>query len=162
MIPLEIVTTTYKRVIGAICRNDLVSIQDPIDYILNMVQEYGIEDGDPQKLFLRIKGELHPFQLNLIESEDISIVYHNIVAPYGAYEYARFNGISFVFHTKESNHRFFPHVHAKYGNDEISIYLHDLRVVGKMSPNIKRTAVEYVKNHLDDFLKEWNNIINPT
>ena len=100
MIPLEIVTTTCKRVIGAICRNDLVSIQDPIDYILNMVQEYGIEDGDPQKLFLRIKGKLHPFQLDLIESEDISIVYLNIVAPYGAYEYARFNGISFAYFVK--------------------------------------------------------------
>ena len=88
------------------------------------------------------------------------IVYNNIVPPYGAYEYDRQDGIVFYFHTAEAPHRNFPHIHARYSGENISIYLSEYRTVGHFSNRKKeKLAVEYVVEKKEELLQKWNELI---
>lgn len=98
--------------------------------------------------------------LSNIKDGVLSILYNNIIPPYGACEYDRKNGIVFYFHTAEAPHRNFPHIHAWYSGENISIYLSDCRTVGHFSNSKKeKMALEYVLEKKDELLQKWNEII---
>lgn len=90
----------------------------------------------------------------------LSVLYNNVIPPYGAYEYERKDGVVFYFHTAEAPHRNFPHIHAWHSGETISIYLSDYRTVGHFSNRKKeKSAVAYVKENSADILQKWNEII---
>ncbi len=68
------------------------------------------------------------------------------------------NGISFVIHSNESNHSI-PHLHAKYGEFEISIAIDDAKVIcGNLPKSKEKYAVNWVKYNREKLLNEWNEI----
>lgn len=69
------------------------------------------------------------------------------------------NGIKFIVHTNEGKHHN-PHVHAKYGEYEVSIDIltGDILVENIPKKNCK-IAVEWVLSHKDKLLTDWKNIV---
>ena len=97
---------------------------------------------------------------NLTNADEI--VYSDVIAPQNAAEFERKNGIVYFFHSSEKPHLNYPHVHARYGEDTISISLRDFTVIGSFSSKKKqKEAVEYVKNkqNLTRLKAEWNRIM---
>ncbi len=95
-----------------------------------------------------------------IKDGSLSILYNNIIPPYGAYEYDRRDGIVFYFHTAEAPHRNFPHIHAWYSGETISIYLSDYRTVGHfLNRKKEKLAVAYVVEKNEELLQKWNELI---
>lgn len=111
-------------------------------------------------LCVKRETEWLPFDVELLRSDNVCVAYVDIIKLDNAYEYCRENGISYFFHLSEASHRPFPHIHARYSGEEISIFLNNLKVEGKFGSKTKqREAVEYVKSHKDDLLQEWFRIM---
>ena len=131
---------------------------DILEYILNIFHTHNCPDAiDAQKLYIRhAHEEIHPLRSTDVLKDGDVIFYLAIIALSNAYEYGYEDGIHYFFHTSEQGHQNHPHIHARYGEDEISIYFSDFHVVGKMkSPVIQSRAVKYVKKHLADMCEEW-------
>ena len=87
------------------------------------------------------------------------VYYCNIVAPQNAQEYARENGITYFFRTSENPHIYNPHIHAKYGDEDISIPLSNGQIIGEFTNKHKqKEAIRFVQSHNKDIQKEWNQI----
>lgn len=73
-------------------------------------------------------------------------------------------GIQFIIHSNEKDkHKYNPHVHVKYGNEELFIYIKDGMVLNNASfKNRKKTkiAINYVLEHKKKLLESWNKITN--
>ena len=68
------------------------------------------------------------------------------------------NGVKFIIKTNEGNHGL-PHVHAQYGEFNISISIEDGVVLAGNLPNRnKKIAVDWVLKHKDRLLNDWKNI----
>ncbi len=67
---------------------------------------------------------------------------------------------SFIsFTQRKKGHLYYPHIHASYGGETISVYFSDLHIIGKMkSPSRRRMIVKYVKENLEALYAEWNKI----
>ena len=64
-------------------------------------------------------------------------------------------GISFVVHSNEQNHCI-PHVHAGYGEYEVSIDIITGKVlVGNIPKKNQKIAVDWVKKNRDKLLSDW-------
>lgn len=128
------------------------------DYILHIYQENGYQDAlNADKLFASNEnGERIPFyDISSIQKAE-RIEYLSIIAPNNAYEYKRQDGILYFFHTSEGKHMEYPHIHARCGREEISVYFSDFHVIGKMMPPKRRQAVRYVKEHIEDMKEKWD------
>ena len=98
--------------------------------------------------------------IDFIVDNTLSVLYDNVVAPYGAYEYDRVDGLIFFFHTAENCHKKYPHIHVRYSGEEISIYLLKNKIIGSLSnKKMLKRAVEYVNEHFDELIFEWNKIV---
>ncbi len=65
------------------------------------------------------------------------------------------NGITFIVHSNEQNHTI-PHVHARYGEYEISIAIETGEVLAGNLPNKnQKIAIEWVLNHKEKLLSDW-------
>ena len=129
------------------------------DYILHVYQNHGCADASsPEKLYVwREKDGLIPLHdVSAIGSNE-TIVYSAIVAVENANVFDREDEITYFFHSSESEHVKYPHVHARYGNEEISIYFSNYRIVGTMRSAKKKKAVAYVKSHIEDLKNAWVN-----
>ena len=70
----------------------------------------------------------------------------------------KYNGLKFEIRTKETCHAT-PHVHAEYGEFEISIEIETGKILAGNLPNKnKRLAIEWVLKNKQKLLKDWNNI----
>lgn len=97
---------------------------------------------------------------NFIKNNELEIKLIHIVTPQNAKEFTRLNGLVYFFHTNENQHEHSPHIHVKYAEDEISIYLKDFCVIGKLKNNKKeKEAIRFVKHNIDKINNEWNKII---
>ena len=68
------------------------------------------------------------------------------------------NGITFCVRTNEQNHTI-PHVHAKYGDYNISIEIATGKVLaGNLPKKNQKVAVEWVLKNKDKLLVDWRNI----
>ena len=66
------------------------------------------------------------------------------------------NGIEFIVHSNEKNHAR-PHIHAKYGEYEISIAIDDQEVLaGNLPKKNTKIAQNWVKTHKNELMEEWN------
>ena len=69
----------------------------------------------------------------------------------------RINGISFIVHSNEQNHSI-PHIHAKYGEYEISVAIITGEILaGNLPKKNRKIAVDWVLNHKKQLLSDWNN-----
>ena len=67
-------------------------------------------------------------------------------------------GVEFSIRTNEANHTI-PHVHAKYGEYEISISLEDGRILaGNLPPKRTAIATKWVQSNKEKLMTSWNNI----
>lgn len=135
---------------------------DILKYILDIFHSHDCPDAiDAQKLYIQhAHEEIHPLRSTDVLKDGDAIFYLAIIALSNAYEYGREDGIRYFFHTSEQGHQNHPHIHARCGEDEISIYFSDFHVIGKMkSPVIQSRAVRYVKNHLSDMCEKWNDYV---
>lgn len=68
------------------------------------------------------------------------------------------NGIKFVVRSKENCHTV-PHVHAEYGEYQISIDIVTGEVrSGNLPKKNQRIATDWVKAHRQQLLNDWNNM----
>ena len=68
------------------------------------------------------------------------------------------NGITFCVRTNEQNHTI-PHVHAKYGDYNISIEIATGKVLaGNLPKKNQKVAVEWVLKNKDKLLVDWRDI----
>ena len=67
-------------------------------------------------------------------------------------------GVKFIVHTLEQNH-VVPHVHAEYGEYQISIAIEDQKILaGNLPPKQQKIAQQWVKEHREALLSKWDNI----
>lgn len=138
--------------------------EDVLFSIKEKLLEYGLKNVNENEFYTQNKIPLNKENiLNHIVNNTLFVIYNNLVAPYGAYEYGREDGMLFFFHTSETPHKHFPHIHVRYSGEIISIYLPTLKTEGKFSnKKIMKRALAYVKINQKAILKKWNEIIgNP-
>ena len=161
MITLCYANNVQRANVGEISIEALKQAENAEKYILEAYQKAGCAKADdPHRLYVkRGNGDLEPLCQAALEDNE-TILYSAVVAPENALEYAKEDGITYIFHTAEQGHRANPHIHARFGGDEISIYFSDLHVVGNMkSKKKRRQAVKYVEANLADMLEFWNRIM---
>lgn len=65
-------------------------------------------------------------------------------------------GVEFIVHTNEQNHNL-SHIHAKYGEYEITIAIESGKVLaGNLPPKQTRIAQRWVKNNQAKLRNDWN------
>ncbi len=95
--------------------------------------------------------------LNFVVDNTLLVVYKSIIVPYGAHYYDFFDGIEYYFHSSEKCHLKYPHIHAKYNSEEITINLNNFSVAGQFSNRPKmNTAIKYVKKNIKSILVKWH------
>ena len=129
--------------------------------IKHKLAEYGLTDIDEENFYTYEKTKLNKENIiSSISDNVLFVLYNNIAAPYGAYEYGREDGMVFFFHTSEKPHKYFPHIHVRYSGEVMSIYLSNLKIEGGFSnKKMEKRAIEYVKIHKKDIFDKWNMII---
>lgn len=160
MIELKYVDNLKRLLICKLNVEEITNNQRNLeDYILHVYQNHGCADAsNPEKLYIwREKEGLIPLcDVSAIGSDE-TIVYSAIIAIENAKVFDREDGITYFFHSSESEHVKYPHVHARYGNEKISIYFSDYRIVGTMRSAKKKKAIAYVKLHIEDLKEAWGN-----
>ena len=74
----------------------------------------------------------------------------------------RCRGVHFFFHTKEKDvHKDTPHVHCKYGSEELRINLNTLEIMDKPFKNNhnNKLAIKGVKLNQSELLRYWNRTV---
>ncbi len=161
MITLQYIDNVNRLQIGNISVQEITESENAENYLLQVYQNAGCTRADnPKNLYIKnSRGEIMP--LDIVDSleENITIFYIAILPLSNAAEFAREDGIVYFFHTSEQGHLGYPHIHAKHGKEEISVYFTDFHVIGKMkSPVMQRKAVTYVKKHHSAMEAEWDRI----
>lgn len=68
------------------------------------------------------------------------------------------NGIKFEIRTNEQNHAL-PHIHAQYGEFNISIEIESGRILaGNLPKKNEQLAVDWVVRNRDKLMEDWKNI----
>lgn len=68
------------------------------------------------------------------------------------------NGIKFLVHTNEKNHAV-PHVHAEYGEYNVSISFEPVEIIaGNLPQKQRKTAITWVERNKKDLLGKWSTI----
>lgn len=68
------------------------------------------------------------------------------------------NGVKFIVHTIEQNH-VVPHVHAEYGEYQISIAINNQEILAGNLPNKQqKIAQKWVREHREELLSQWSTI----
>jgi len=163
MIKLIYVSISCKKLFCTIEKEKINRKSGFLKNVLKIYQCNGCYKAvDVEKLYFRNHKQsimkLRDFG-NITEDTEILYIEH-IIIPYSAVEFNRENGIIYYFNTSEKNHSKYPHIHAKYQGDEISVYFETLKVEGHLkSPKKEKQVISYVKNNLEVLYEEWNRII---
>lgn len=161
MVTLYYINNVKKTEVCQIAISDISDSASPVEFVLDRFRDEGFDANDPSRLYVH-SAEKNGLYFNnneySLKSGD-AIYYSAIFAVNNAQEYARENGIVYFFHTAEKGHLYYPHIHASYGGETISVYFSDLHIIGKMkSPTRRRMIVKYVKENLEALYAEWNKI----
>lgn len=74
-----------------------------------------------------------------------------------------FEGIKFIIHSDEKDkHGNNPHIHAKYQDEELFIYLKDATILNDKSfknPKKTKAAIRFVLDNQKELLDSWNKIM---
>ncbi len=119
-------------------------------------------DNAKGNLYISKGNDIFRFEKSIILDESqITVLYSEVVALNNAAFYKEKDGIVFFFHTNEKNHMYQPHVHASYSGKTISISLNDYTITGDFkNPKKTKTAINYVKENIDDLLQAWEKWTN--
>ena len=122
----------------------------------------GLERGDESRLcYIDGTPVSCDSYIDRVVDHTLTVSYHNVVAPYGAKEFGRKDGLVFFFHTAEGSHLQYPHVHVRCSGEEVSIYLLTQKIVGNFSnKRMLKKAVDYVAENLDKLMLQWNEIFS--
>jgi len=114
------------------------------------------------KIYLKREDKLILLDKNTVfNSENLSIIYSEVISIQNAVRYDEIDGVVLFFKTEEHTHLYFPHIHARYAGEEISISLIDYQVIGHFKTHKKvKSAVEYVQKNIDGLYREWERIQN--
>lgn len=161
MIKLQYMNNICREDIGEMSLNDLIESADIQASILQKFQDFDHKHRfEYRKLHIKRDTDVIPLCENSVLQDGDSIIYCEIVPPNNAYEYDRKDGIVYFFHISEKGHLSYPHIHARYAGDEISIYFSNFRVVGDMKSKTKmKLAIAYVKQNIEALREEWNSIM---
>lgn len=161
MVTLKYMDNLCRQTAGTVDVRDIATQGDAASYLLEFYQNAGFENAiDPDRL--RLVSDQNEFLMIDFAKldDDATILYSAVAAPENALEYYREDGIKYFFHTSESGHLGYPHIHAEKAEEKISVYFSDYHVEGKMkSPTEQRKIIKYVKAHIDDLQREWDRII---
>lgn len=160
MIKLYLINNVRRVEVGEIDRTELLQSNDVVETLCQRFEKLGIQvDCECGNFYMEHNQEISALDINTISDAGM-VAYVSIASPQNATPYDTYGGIEYFFHTAETGHMCFPHIHAKIDDDEISIYLRDLHVVGKAkNPSKQNKAVKYVKRHRTHIGSEWNNLI---
>ncbi len=114
-------------------------------------------DNTKGRLYISKGNDIFLFEKFIILDEaKITVFYSEVVALNNAVNYDEVDGITFFFHTNEKNHIYQPHIHVSYSGKTISISLKDYTITGDFkNPKKIKTAINYVKENIDDLLQAW-------
>lgn len=145
----EVSTFSFDEAKGSL-HSEISSRFSDLELIHDFNNVWVVEDGIASKLI----PDYH------VHCDEVEVIITSIVAPSNAYEFKRFEGISFVFHTDEMKHINDPHVHARYNGEEMRIRLGDFSHKGHFRNKKKmNAALEYVKSNIEAFHDEWHRLI---
>ncbi|MCD8370864.1 MAG: DUF4160 domain-containing protein [Clostridiales bacterium] len=162
MTELKYLSNVVKKDIGMISLSEAETYEAALHQILEYYKNAGVNvDEKGEHLYIFANDKLIPFlESNWLLSTDNKIIYSDVVVPNSAYSFYENDGIRYFFHTDESNHRDYPHVHAENGGDEISINLRNFQIKGKFSNNKKqKIAVRFVRDNQKKFKQAWDVLI---
>lgn len=158
---LEILlVTNFKKLKITITNINCINYTELIKLIKNEIlielNEFKLEN-----LYFKNNIPMVESVLNQYISDDkLEMIYKNIVYPECAKIYSRIDGLTFFFHTNENNHKFYPHIHVRYGEEEIAIGLKNFKITGHMkNKNKVKFALQYTIKNSKKMLEEWNNLI---
>lgn len=152
-----------RKDVGIICYTFSSAGKDVFSIIEQILNDAGHPlNAEKGKLYLNRDGKLMVLDgTTLLDSENISIIYSEVIATSNAARYDEIDGIVILFHMEEHTHLNFPHVHALYAGEEIVVSLIDFQVIGRFKTRKKiRTAVKYIQDNIDNLRKEWERIQN--
>lgn len=90
----------------------------------------------------------------------VNIVYSKVIPINNSYIIYRENGVKIDISTKEHCHLNYPHIHAIYNGERISIGLDNFEIEGTFkNPSKQKVAINYVKKHQRELKRIWNDTI---
>lgn len=134
------INNVSKKTVDTIFYKHLDSVSSILPEVLKNLEKSGHPfDAEKGRFFIYTQLQLLPIDsIESLDCNDITIIYSEITSLNNAVRYYEDGGIVFFFHTNEHNHKHFPHIHASYGGDEISISLVDYQVTGSFKNCKKR------------------------
>lgn len=160
MIRLYYLSNTYRATVTEVESLDFIKTENLKEQILELFQKFGYEKAnDPEKLYIIEDKKFIRFDNNKQLEEDSVIRYSTIVFPQNAVEVGYEDGIKYIIHANEDNHRNDPHIHAQAQQENLRISLGDYTTKGNMKSSLKRKAIKYVKEHHDELEKHWEDIV---
>ena len=145
MIRLVYLSSVHRKLVREIKREELEEKQDVQALILDIFKNSGYKNATKkEKLLIFDKDGTK------------TICYSDVILPQSAVDIAREDGIRYYFQTSERCHKFNPHIHAEYQGEDVSIYLKDLRIEGKIKSRTKLKEIKrYVIRHREELLNKW-------
>lgn len=160
MLTLRYTNNFCRKIVGEVSIEEFCDCQDVITKILQLYQKAGYSSAtDSKRLYISSdNGWIRMTELETIP-DNATILYSDLVYPRSAAEWDRKNGIVYFFHISEKGHEKFPHIHARYSGEEISIYFSDFRYLGSMKNRAKlKEAINYVKDNIESLKEEWTRL----
>lgn len=154
LVTLQYIDNAVRKTIAEIDISKFESRTVAAEYMLRMLQEEGFNEAtDSRKLHV---VELNiPFENCECIPNHATVMYSAVIAPNCAVGFDK-DGIYYAAYSSEKSHLEYPHIHAKYSGEEISIYLNDFHIDGKMrSKKKEKEAIEYVRRNVESFLEMW-------
>lgn len=160
MIRLYYLSNTYRGIVAEVENSDFIKTENLKEQVLKLFQRFGYEKADdPEKLYIIKDEEFIRFDNDEQLEEDSVICYSAIVCPQNAVEVGYEDGIKYIIHANEDNHKNDPHIHAQAQQENLRISLNDYTTKGNMKSSLKRKAIKYVKEHNDSLKNRWEDIV---
>lgn len=160
MIRLYYLSNTYRGIVAEVENSDFIKTENLKEQVLKLFQRFGYEKADdPEKLYIIKDEEFIRFDNDEQLEENSVICYSAIVCPQNAVEVGDEDGIKYIIHANEDNHKNDPHIHAQAQQETLRISLNDYTTKGNMKSSLKRKAIKYVKEHNDSLKNRWEDIV---
>ena len=121
-----------------------------------LFEHFIVENNGFRRFFNSMDANLSNV-IEYLNPSDNTLLLYWFSRPGGGYSVMDEEGMRFEIRTNEEIHKHMPHVHAKYGNQEISIRLSDSNIIaGKMSAIKARKAQKLVEKNRDYLQRQWD------
>ena len=122
----------------------------------SLFEHFILENNGVRRFFVDMNVNLSKV-VTYIKPSDNTLLLYWFSRPGGGYAVMEEDGLRFEIRTNEENHKYVPHVHAKYGNQEISIKISDAKIIaGTMSGVKARRAQKLVELNREYLQRQWD------